>query len=44
MTDEDYTEQPRGLGAKAKDLASGAGEVWRSAASPRRISPRFAPT
>ena len=31
MIDEAYTEQPRGLGAKAKDLASGAGEVWRSA-------------
>jgi len=31
MTDEAYTEQPRGLGAKAKDLASGTGEVWRSA-------------
>jgi hypothetical protein len=31
MIDEAYTEQPRGLGAKAKDLASGTGEVWRSA-------------
>src|SRR6185312_6346821 len=31
MTDEAYTEQPRGFGAKAKDLTSGAGEVWRSA-------------
>jgi hypothetical protein len=30
MTDEAYTEQPRGFGAKAKDLTSGAGEVWRS--------------
>ena len=30
MTDT-YTEQPRGFGAKAKDLTSGAGEVWRSA-------------
>ncbi len=31
MTDEAYTEQPQGFGAKAKDLASGASEVCRSA-------------
>lgn len=31
MTDEAYTEQPRGFGAKAKDLTSGASEVCRSA-------------
>jgi hypothetical protein len=31
MTDEAYTEQPRGVGAKAKDWASGASEVCRSA-------------
>ena len=31
MTDEAYTEQPRGFGAKAKDLTAGASEVWRSA-------------
>src|SRR4029078_2892471 len=31
MPDEAYTEQPRGFGAQAKHLTSGAGEVWRSA-------------
>lgn len=31
MTDEAYTEQPQGIGAKAKDLASGASEVCRAA-------------
>jgi hypothetical protein len=31
MTDEAYTDQPRGFGAKAKDAAAGAGEVARSA-------------
>lgn len=31
MTDEAYTEQPRGFGAKAKDLTAGASEVCRSA-------------
>jgi len=31
MTDEAYTDQPRGFGAKAKDLTAGAREVGRSA-------------
>lgn len=30
MTDETYTEPPRGFGAKAKDWTSSASEVWRS--------------
>jgi len=31
MTDEAYTDQPRGFRAKAKDLTAGAREVGRSA-------------
>ena len=31
MTHEAYTDQPRGFGAKAKDLTAGAREVGRSA-------------
>lgn len=31
MSDEAYTDQPRGFGAKAKDWTSGASEVWRAA-------------
>jgi hypothetical protein len=31
MTDEAYTEPPRGFGAKAKDWTSGASEICRSA-------------
>jgi hypothetical protein len=31
MTHDAFTDQPRGFGAKAKDIAAGAGEVTRSA-------------